>query len=356
MLATPPYPGEAERPRETPSCKEDAVMREISVKSVLLWLMGVLCLTMVLHPPVFAQAKFPSRPVTLWVGLPPGGSADVLTRALAEGAEKSLGQKIIVVNKPGGGGTVATSLLKNEKPDGYTLLVNTDTVTTRAPHISDLEYDPFKDVDNFMLIGEWKTVWTVKGDSPFKKWSDLVDWAKKNPGQLTFGYCTASSFYFGMVAIGKKEGFTFKGVPYACDAPTMTAVLGGHVMVGGGTAAPYRSHVLANNIRILLSRMKVDYAEGHGQQSTFKDMNYDFNLPLLAIMLAPKGLPDAERKILEKAFMEGMQSDVFKKVARDQELLVQPMTGKPLFDYLKKTSGTYEELIKEVGLHKSQKK
>jgi tripartite-type tricarboxylate transporter receptor subunit TctC len=62
------------------------------------------------------------------------------------------------------------------------------------------------------------------------------------------------------------------------------------------------------------------------------------------------------RTILEKAFMDGMKSDVFKKVAQDQELLVRPMTGKPLIDYLKKTSATYEELIREVGLYKSEKK
>jgi tripartite-type tricarboxylate transporter receptor subunit TctC len=107
----------------------------------------------------------------------------VLARALAEGAEKSLGQKIVVVGKPGGGGTVATSLLKNEKPDGYTLLVNTDTVTTRAPHISDLEYDPFKDVDNFMLIGEWKTVWTSR--EHVQEMDRLRRLGQENPGQLT---------------------------------------------------------------------------------------------------------------------------------------------------------------------------
>jgi len=330
-------------------------MKRNSLKGLVV-VAGVVCILAVLHSAAFAQAKFPTRPVNLWVGLPPGGSADVLARALAEGAEKALGQKIVVVSKPGGGGTVATSLLKNEKPDGYTLLVNTDTVTTRAPHITQLEYDPFADVDNFMLIGEWKTVWTVKGDSPHKKWTDLVDWAKKNPGQLTFGHCTASSFYFGMVAISKKEGFTFKGVPFACDNPTMTALLGGHVMLGGGTAAPYRSQVLANGIRIILSRQKIDYAEGHGQQTTFKDMNYEFDLPLLAMILAPKGMPDNVRSTLEKAFLEGMKSDVFKKVAQDQELQVRPMTGKPLFDYLKKTSATYETLIKEVGMYKSEKK
>jgi tripartite-type tricarboxylate transporter receptor subunit TctC len=331
-------------------------MKNVSLKNLFLAGLAIVFFFGLLNSTASAQAKFPTRPVNLWVGLPPGGSADVLARVLAEGAEKSLGQKIVVINKPGGGGAVATSLLRNEKPDGYTLLVNVDGPITRSPHLTDLDYDPFKDVDHFMMIGEWKIVWTVKGDSPFKKWEDLVDWAKKNPGQLTFGYCTASSFYFSMVMAAKKEGFTFKGVPYACDAPTMTAVLGGHVMLGGGTAAPYRSHVLANNIRIILSRMKIDYAEGYGQQTTFKDMHYDFDVPLLVMILAPKGIPDDARKTLEKAFMDGMNSGVFKRVAQDQELSVKPVTGKPFSDYLKKLSATNEELIKDVGMYKGQKK
>jgi len=303
-----------------------------------------------------AQAKFPTRPINLWVGLPPGGSADTLARVLAEGAEKTLGQKIVVVTKAGGGGTVATSLLKNEKPDGYTLLLTTDTAITRAPHISDLQYDPFKDIDHFMLVGRWKTVWTVRADSQFHKWSDLVGWAKKNKDQLTFGHCTASSFYFGMVKIAKNEGFTFRGIPYACDGPTMTAVLGGHVMVGGGTAAPYRSHVLANNVRILLSDQKITYAAGHGIESTFKSMNYDFDVPLLAIILAPKGMPDDVKEILEKAFHDGMNSEAFKKLSQEQEFAPQPLTGKSFFDYLKKIDSTYEVLIKEAGLYKSGRK
>lgn len=326
------------------------IRRVFAVSVIGLIGLGILCSV------AFAQAKFPTRPINLWVGLPPGGSADTLARALAQGAEKSLGQKIVVINKAGGGGTVATSLILNEKPDGYNLLLNTDTPITRAPHLSDLQYDPFKDVDMFMLIGKWKTVWTVKGDSQFKKWTDLTNWAKKNPGQLSFGYCTASSFYFGMVKISKKEGFTFRGVPFACDAPTMTAVLGGHVMVGGGTAAPYRSHVLADNVRILLSDDKISYAAGHGSPATFKDMHYDFDVPLLAVITAPKGMPENVKQALEKAFMDGMKSEAFKKMAEDQELVPSPMTGKPLYDYLKKTSATYEELIKEAGLHKSEKK
>ncbi|MEW6533035.1 MAG: tripartite tricarboxylate transporter substrate binding protein [Thermodesulfobacteriota bacterium] len=318
---------------------------------VLAIIVGVGCLC----NDALSQTKFPTRPVNLWVGLPPGGTADIIARALAEGVEKSLGQKLVIISKPGGGGTVATSLLKNEKPDGYTLLLTTDTAITRAPHISDLQYDPFKDIDHFMLIARLKTLWSVKADSPFKTWSDMVDWAKKHPNELTFGHCTASSFYFGMVKIARKEGFTFRSIPYACDGPTLTAVLGGHVMVGGGSASAYRSHVQANNVRILLSDEKINYAEGHGSQTTFKDMKYDFDVPLLIIILAPKGMPDDVRKTLEKAFNEGMNSELFKKAVVEQELVVQPLAGKQFTDYLKKTSDTYEELIKDAGLYKSKK-
>lgn len=305
-------------------------------------------------PSFSADPKFPSKPVNLWVGFPPGGSADILARTLAEASEKTLGQKIVVINKAGGGGTVATSLLKNEKPDGYTLLLTTDTPVTRAPHLSELEYDPFKDLDIFMVIGKWKTVWTVKSDSPFKKWRDLVEWAKANKGQLTFGHCPASSFYFGMVKIAKIEGFTFKGVPYGCDGPTMTAVLGGHVMVGGGTAAPYRSHALAGSVRIILSDERIDYLKE--AQTTFKDAGYDFEVPLLAIILAPKGIPDHVKKTLESAFLSGMKTDLFKRLAEEQELKPTPLTGAKAEEYLKRVSQTYEELVREAGMHKTQTK
>ncbi len=328
-------------------------MKKIHLKSLLFALIAVTYGCVVLDSTAFAQVRFPTRPLTLWVGFPAGGAADILARALAEGAEKSLGQKIVVVNKPGGGGTVATSLLVKEKPDGYTLLLTTDTPITRAPHISDLEYDPFRDLDHSLMIGRWKNVWTVKADSPFKKWEELVDWSKKNQGQLVFGHCVASSFYFGMVRIAKKEGFTFRGVPFPCETPTITALLGGHTMLGGGTAAPYRSHVSANTIRILLADEKVDYATGY---TTLHEMHYDFEVPLLATILAPKGIPDGIREILEKALIDGMKSETFMRVAKEQELIVKPSTGKAFFDFLKKTSLTYEEIIKEAGMYKTRKK
>ena len=111
--------------------------------------------------------------------------------------------------------------------------------------------------------------------------------------------------------------------------------------------------MLADNIRIILAREKIDYAAGHGEQTTFKDMGYDFEVPLLVMIQAPKGLPEPVAKKLQKAFMDGMNSDIVKKVAADQELAVKPMTGNGFVDYLKKLSATNEELIREVGMYKT---
>jgi len=211
-------------------------MKRISMKTFVAVITFVICNCVVFQCPLSAQVQFPTRPITLWSGFPAGGAVDIQARVLAEALEKSLGQKVVVVDKAGAGGAVGASQLVKEKPDGYTLLVSNDTAITRAPHLSDLTFDPFNDLDHFMMIGKWKNVWTVRSDSQFKKWEELVDWAKKNPNELVFGHCVASTFYFGMVRIAKKEGFTFKSVPLACETPTINALLGGHTMMGGGKA------------------------------------------------------------------------------------------------------------------------
>jgi len=162
------------------------------------------------------------------------------------------------------------------------------------------------------LIGEWKTVWTVKADSPFKKWTDLVDWAKKNSGQLTFGHCTASSFYFGMVMIAKREGLLSRGFPLACDAPTMTALLGGHVMPGWRKAPLSKPCAATTSIRILLAARKDQLREGHGSKPHSKTCTM-ISSASPCHDHRPKGVPDNVKKRWRRPFTEGMKSDVFKK-------------------------------------------
>jgi len=332
-------------------------MKKNFLGKMLFVLLVVTCIHIIPQSIAIAQGPFPTKPVTIWIGFPPGGSTDVLTRVLAEVAEKSLGQKIIVINKPGAGGAVATSLLAKEKGDGYILASYPDTPVTRAPHLRDLDYDPFRDLSFIIRVGLYKNAIVVKADSPFKKWRDVVEWTKKNPGQLTYGNPGAGTTpHIIMSKIALIEGFTYKTVPFAGDTPNVSALLGGHVMIAGGSSLSWRPHVEAKTIRVLLVFEKegLDYAP---DAPTFNKVGYDFEPPTSLIITAPHGIPDPVRETLEKAFLEGIKSKAFRDVAEKNELILrEPLTGKTLNDFLKKCYDEYEQFIKDAGIYKMERK
>jgi tripartite-type tricarboxylate transporter receptor subunit TctC len=305
----------------------------------------------------FAQVTFPTRPVTIWVAFPPGGGTDTIIRTIAEETGKSLGQKIVVVNKPGGGGTVCTSLIAKEKPDGYTLAGITNAAVTVGPHLTDLDYDPFRDLSFIIQVAAWKSVFVVRPDSPFKKWEDVVDWAKKNPGQLIFGNPgIGTNSHISMAKIAIKERFTYRNVPFAGDAPSVAALLGGHVMVAGGGVTVWQSQIEAKNARAILAVEKeLSFAP---DIPTFQKVHYDFGImPTTVLICGPAGIPDPVRQILEKAFSDGMKTEAFNKLAKTLELFaLDPLTGTALLDSVKKSYVLYEGFIKEVGAYKSEKK
>ena len=304
---------------------------------------------------VRAQDTFPSRPVTIWVGFPAGGGTDILVRAAAEAAEKTLGQKLVVVNKPGGGATVATTELTRVKPDGYTIVAATDTPITRAPHLRSLEYDPFRDLAYVVRLGRYKLAWSVRADSPFTTWRDLVEWARKNPDQLGFGHPGAGTTpHLVMAKIGLQEGFRFKSVPFGGDAPLMTALLGGHVALVGTSSVAVTGGAQAKTIRVLLVNESegLDYAPEAG---SFARAGYDIESSTSVLLYAPRGVPAAALERLSAAFREAMKTQTFLSVARQHELLLgEPLAGVALMEEMRKVSARYETLIKEAGIHKSQ--
>ncbi len=326
-------------------------------KKIFLVMLAVIFGYMIVQSISLAQVAFPTRSVTIWIGFPPGGVSDIVTRTLAEVSEKGLGQKIVTINKAGGGGSVCASLLTKAKPDGYTLGAYVDTPITRAPHLRDLDYDPFQDLTHVIRVGLFKQAFVVRADSPFKKWEDVVNWAKKNPGQLVYGHPGAGTTpHIAMAKVALKEGFTYKHVPFAGGTPNSSALLGGHVMISGDSAVTWKPHVEAKTVRVLLVFEKegLDYAP---HAPTFEKVHYDFETSSSLIVSAPKGIPDSIRQTLEKAFVEGIKTSIFEAVAEKNELLsTEPLTGKSLNDYLKKANLSYEQSIKEAGIYKMERK
>jgi tripartite-type tricarboxylate transporter receptor subunit TctC len=147
-----------------------------------------------LAAPAQAQsaADYPSRPITLVIPFAAGVSADLLFRGIAEIASKHLGQPIIVDNKSGASGTLGPAVVATAKPDGYTI-VQIPLPVFRLALMQKVTYDPLKDFTYIINLAGYQLGAVVKADSQFKKWSDVIDYARANPGKFTYSTIGAAT-------------------------------------------------------------------------------------------------------------------------------------------------------------------
>jgi len=174
---------------------------------------------------------FPGRPVTFIVPWPPGGSTDLAMRSLSVIAEKHLGQRIVIENKPGVSGTMgAQALAQGARPDGYTISQMPITVF-RLPHMTKMAFDPMSDFTYIIHLTGYTFGVVVRADSPHKTWQDLVAWARANPGMLTYATPgNGTSLHITMETIAQRDGITWTQVPFKGYAEGAFALAGGHVM------------------------------------------------------------------------------------------------------------------------------
>lgn len=183
--------------------------------------------------------SFPSKPITLLMGWPPGSGPDVWHRSLAEVMTRILGHPVVVENKTGAGGTIApATMAATAKPDGYTISHMPITVL-RLPVMQKVAFDPMEDFTWIVHMSGFQFATVVRADSPLKTKQDLIDFAKANPGKLTYGSPgTGTSLHIGMELMAKHAGVQFTHVPFKGTIESVTALEGGHVMcVAGGSEA-----------------------------------------------------------------------------------------------------------------------
>ena len=196
-----------------------------------------------------AQA-FPSRPVRYICPWPAGGSTDAVIRALAESAAKTLGQQIIVDNKPGAGGMLGANELVNARPDGYTLSQLPHGVF-RIPHMQKVQFDTLRDFTWIACLTGYTFGLVVPADSPIKSIKDLVEYAKANPGKFSYGSTgTGTSPHLAVEEFAQRAGITLNHVPFKGNADNMQAILGGHTMAASD-ATGWAPHVNAGKLRLL---------------------------------------------------------------------------------------------------------
>jgi tripartite-type tricarboxylate transporter receptor subunit TctC len=181
--------------------------------------------------PVHAQAAYPTRPVTLVVPLPAGGTADLLCRYAAEKATAALGQQVVVENRPGGaGGRIGVEQVLRSPPDGYTLLCSTQ-LSYSITHLvfTKASFDP-RPLEPVSVLATYPLVILLRKDFPANNMKEFIDYAKANPGKVTYGHQgKANTGHLLGELMMLKAGFKMTEVPYRGSAPAINDLLAGNI-------------------------------------------------------------------------------------------------------------------------------
>jgi tripartite-type tricarboxylate transporter receptor subunit TctC len=195
---------------------------------------------------------WPSKPITLIVPFPPGGTTDVLARALADKLSQSLGQPVIVESKPGAGATLGADYVAKSKPDGYTLLVGAVHHTIATSVYKKLPYDFQKDFAPITIVALVPNVLTVNAATPVKNVAELIAFVKSKPGQTTYG---SNGNGTAQHLIGTQfqniTGTEITHIPYKGSGPLATDLLGGQITMTFDTVTPVLQHIKAGKLRAL---------------------------------------------------------------------------------------------------------
>jgi tripartite-type tricarboxylate transporter receptor subunit TctC len=184
-------------------------------------------------PPMASAQDYPSRPITLVVPYAAGGGNDVMARIVAEKMSKTLGQNIVIENRGGAGGSIATRAVAKAAPDGYTLVLGgTGTLAVNPTLYTDVGYDPRKDFAPIGLIGTGQLIVLVNPSVAAKTIPELIVLAKQQPGKLSYASAgIGSGIHLGAVLFEMMAGVKLTHVPYRGTAPALTDLIGGHVQI-----------------------------------------------------------------------------------------------------------------------------
>jgi tripartite-type tricarboxylate transporter receptor subunit TctC len=297
-----------------------------------------------------AQTPFPSKPVTIIVGYPPGGGADISARILAQELSTIWKQPVIVESKPGAGTTLSAAYVARAQPDGYTLLMSTIALaTSQTLFRKNLTYDYAKDLAPVSLVARSPFVLAVRPDSRFTSLTDLIAAMKERPGALNFGSAGPASIpHLAAAAINAQTGTQATHVPFQGMAPAVTALLGGSIdfafvdisalpMLRGG-----KLKALATT-----GRTRIDSLPG---VPTVAESLPNFDLYVWAGLEAPAGTPPRLIAQISTAVNQAVRSPAFVKKYAEMEQEAISSTPEELGALKASDIRRFEKLIEQSGV------
>jgi tripartite-type tricarboxylate transporter receptor subunit TctC len=298
--------------------------------------------------PVPVAAAFPEKPITLICPWPPGGSSDLIVRTLAKLAPKYIFKPVVVVNRAGANGVVATTENVRTPADGYTILIGTSGLFTATP-LSQKNLG-YKQDDFEFLVGMTNEpmIFTVPTSSAYKSLNELIKTAKERDLVIRYSnsglggipqLCAAQLFRLARV---KSQPVPFKG-----GGPAVTAILGAHVDVGVSHPGEAQPHIQAGKLRgLAISSLK--RFPGLPEVPTLAERGYDIDIGVKKYIFAPRGLPGDVRKYLADSLGKIIHEEEFRSAMTNMAILYEPMTGREVVDYLNAQYPIMKKLIEET--------
>ena len=295
---------------------------------------------------------FPTRPITLVIPFAPGGSTTIVGRGVAEKMSTLLGEKIIVDNRPGAGGTVGTRAVAKSEPDGYTLLLGyTGTLAIGPSLYKNVGYDPRKDFAPIGMIGNAPNSLVVNPSFPAKTVAELITYAKANPGTVNFGSAgagTASHItgeYFARAA-----GITLVHIPYKGTGPALTDLLGGHIPMAFAPIPASHTNVAAGKLRALAVTSTTRSGLLPDVPTIAESGLPGFDASLYYGLAAPARTPRPIIDKLNKALRDALASDEVKRQLSNDGTDITPGSPEDYAALIDKDEKKWAQLVKASGV------
>lgn len=294
-----------------------------------------------------AAQTFPTKPITLIVPFPPGGSGDALARTLGLAAAADLGQPVVIMHKPGGGAVTGTaSLTQNTPADGYTLALMHNSVI-RHPLLQKVNWNPVTDFTYVIGLVNLSTIVTVRAEAPWKTVQELLADAKARPGVLSYGNVgAASANRIAGEQLARAAGGQFNMVPFKGGAEALTAVMGGHLDVYGDPGVG--PIALSGKIRVLATLTETRLKR-FPDAPTAKELGYDVVVRSPFGLVGPKGMDPAVVDRLHKAFVKATADPAYRKVLDDYDLQPALMSPEEYRKYASEQFARDKVLLPQLG-------
>ncbi len=293
-------------------------------------------------------AKYPDKPIIYVVPYLPGGTNDNLARIIAKHLSLKLGQSIIVENRAGAGGTIGASYVANAKPDGYTLLNASVSNLAIAPQLLKVGFDPFKDFVAIGHLGGSRSVIAINPKLPINSISELIDFAKKNPGKLTYG--TSGNGSPGNISIEYLKllaGIDIRHIPYKGSSQALTDAVAGTIdLVSDPLANSFSKNGKLRALAFFGTPDAPDLPGVPSLQKIYPQWNFSGSY----VMMAPSKTPTEALEVLRTSLNEILKDPEVIKAINDLGVSTKIMTPSEVDALIKGTFNTSQKIIEKAKI------